>query len=58
MAFLETLVAQAAFVDSDVSDAPKDQSRGVSIERKEGETIIAFILRGMKEAAIKIARKT
>jgi hypothetical protein len=35
--------------------APKEQSRNIQTDRKEKESVVAFMLRGLKEAAIQVS---
>jgi hypothetical protein len=42
--------------EKNVGRAPAERQQGVKIEREERESIVGFILRGLKEAALKVAR--
>lgn len=57
VAFFTNLGAAIALQDSNLDDPPEDQARTVETERKEGESIVAFLLRGMKEASLKIVKR-
>ncbi len=54
-AFLSNLIKSFKFRPSDLGKAPSDQRREVELRREPKETLIHFILRGMKEGALKVA---
>lgn len=57
VAFFTNLGAAIALQDENLDDAPEDQARTVETERKDDESIVAFLLRGMKEASLKIVKR-
>lgn len=53
--FFSNLVKSIKLDASDVGEPSSEQTRAVELQRKERESIINFILRGMKDAALKVA---
>ncbi len=54
-AFFTNLVNSVKFRSSNSGKRPADQIRDVDLQREPRETLINFILRGMKEGAVKVA---
>ncbi len=54
-AFFSNLIQSIKIDPSSIGEKPSDQVRSVEIECEPGETIMQFILRGMKDAALKVA---
>jgi hypothetical protein len=54
MAFLINLGAAIAMNEKNLNKDPEQQTRSTQLSRKPSESLIGFILRGMKEAAIKV----
>ena len=55
MAFLSNLGEAFTVSPKNTQKVTQDQTRSVKLKRREGESVVAFILRGMKKAAIKVA---
>jgi hypothetical protein len=53
--FFDNLVKSMKLHSSTVGKKPADQIRSVQLQREERETLLHFILRGMKDAALKVA---
>ena len=56
MAFLTNLGAELVMADDDTDLDKKDQMQIVDVPREKDERIIGYVLRSLKEAAIKVAR--
>ena len=54
-AFFQTLMASITMGKQNIDGGDYDRQGTVALERKQKETIISFTLRGMKEAAMKVA---
>lgn len=54
-AFFQTLLASLTMGKQNVEEGNYDRRGTAELERKQKETIISFTLRGMKEAAMKVA---
>ena len=54
-AFLSNLVKSIKLRSSTLGKTPADQTRNVELQREPREALIHFILRGMKEGALKVA---
>ena len=57
-AFFSNLVNSVKLHRSTTGKTPVDQTRGTELTRDPRETLIHFILRGMEEGALKVARST
>lgn len=53
--FLSNLAESLKMPEANISDKTKDQTRGVTLIRKPRESIVSFILRGMKDSALRVA---
>jgi hypothetical protein len=53
--FVDNLVRSIKLHSSTVGKKPADRIRSVQLQREERETLLHFILRGMKDAALKVA---
>lgn len=53
--FFDNLVKSVRLHSSTVGKKPADQIQNVELQRKASETLLHFILRGMKDAALKVA---
>ena len=55
-AFFMNLGTAVAMGEKNVGKPKSDRQREVELEREEKESIVSFILRGLKEAALKVAK--
>lgn len=55
-AFFTNLGASLAIAKENEDAKPKDRTKTVDIEREAGESIVHFILRGLKEASLDVAK--
>jgi len=55
LSFFNNLIKSMKLHSSTVGKKPTDQIQSVQLQREEGETLLHFILRGMKDAALKVA---
>ena len=55
-AFFMSLGSAVVMNEKNLEKHKTDQTRGVNTTREEGEPIVGFILRGLKEAAIKVSK--
>jgi hypothetical protein len=53
--FFDNLVKSMKLHSSTVGKKPADQIQSVQLQREARETLLDFILRGMKDAALKVA---
>lgn len=53
--YFTNIGASLAMKPENLTSSPQSQSRDVDTDRQEGESIVGFMLRGLKEAAIKVA---
>lgn len=56
-AFFMNLGADLVMTEDDVDLAKADQTQALDVPREKNERIIGYVLRGLKEAAIKVAMK-
>lgn len=54
-AFFMNLGTSIAMKEKNLKDAPEDKMKTVNLEREKDESIVSFILRGLKEAAIGVS---
>jgi len=54
-AFFSNLLRGLKIDDQNTTEPRYDQKRTAALQRKKGESIVSFILRGMKEAALEVA---
>jgi uncharacterized protein involved in outer membrane biogenesis len=54
-AFFMNLGTAIATAEKNTGKPAKDQQRGVNIQREAGEPVVGFILRGLKEAALRVS---
>jgi len=54
-AFFSNLISSAKMMRKDLHKRHRDQVRSVDLVRKEKETLIQFILRGLRDASLKVA---